>query len=179
VSVSEAPSDARRRFLKAATATIGGAIGAALVFPLLRVVLFPIRRRIVSAADAPIDVGPLDAVPAKGPPLKVPVVAAEVRDAWARGEAVVVGSAFLTRAADGTVRALSATCPHLGCAIGYDASDDTFRCPCHTSAFTRSGDKLSGPSKRGLDPLPVEIEGGRVHLRFVRYRPDVPEREPA
>lgn len=173
-----ATNDSRRGFLKAATAAIGGAIGVVLAYPLVRMVLFPVGRKVVSAADAPIDVAALDAVPTGGPPLKVALVAETVRDGWARGEGAVVGSAYLSKAADGTVTALSSACPHLGCAIAYQATDDTFRCPCHKSAFHRSGDKIEGPSKRGLDPLPVEIDGGRVKLRFVRYRPDVPDREP-
>jgi Rieske Fe-S protein len=179
VSADAEAGSSRRGFLKAATAALGAVVGAALAVPALRALLFPVGRRIVAAADGPIDVAAADAVPAGGPPLRVPIVAASARDAWGRGEAVVVGAAYLSRAADGSIAALSAACPHLGCAIAYEASDDTFRCPCHKSAFRRGGDKIEGPSKRGLDPLPVEIEGGRVKLRFVRYKPDVPEREPA
>jgi Rieske Fe-S protein len=171
--------DSRRGFLARVTVAIGGLVGAALAVPLVRMVLHPLDGDVVSTGDAPIDVGPVEQVPERGAPLRVPIVAASVRDAWSRGDAVVVGSAYLTRGADGKVTALSSACPHLGCAIAYREADDTFRCPCHKSAFARSGEKLDGPSKRGLDPLPVEVVDGRVKLRFVRYRPDVPEREPA
>jgi menaquinol-cytochrome c reductase iron-sulfur subunit len=179
VSVSDGPADSRRKFLKAATVAIGGTLGAVLAIPLVRMVLFPLGRKVVSSPDQPIDVAAAAAVPSSGPPLRVPIVASSVRDGWSRGEAVVVGSAYLSKAADGSITALSSACPHLGCAIAYQPTDDTFRCPCHKSAFSRAGDKLEGPSKRGLDPLPVEIDGDRVKLRFVRYRLDVPEREEA
>ena len=71
-------------------------------------------------------------------------------------ERVAVGSAWLRRDDQGKVIALSAQCPHLGCSIGYDGDGKRFRCPCHKSAFKPSGERESGPSRRGLDPLPVE-----------------------
>jgi Rieske Fe-S protein len=180
VSVAKGTDQPRRRFLKTVTVALGGAVSAVLAVPLLRAFLFPVGRKTVTTGTGTIDVGPLDRVPTAGAaPLKIPIVADAVRDGWARGEAVVVGAAYLSRAADGSVTALSSSCPHLGCSILYQSADDTFRCPCHKSGFSRTGEKITGPAKRGLDPLPVEVEGGRVKLRFVRYRLDVPEREPA
>lgn len=174
-----ANEESRRGFLKLATVAIGGAIGAVLSIPLVRMALYPMARKVVSTPTEPIDVIDEAAVPSEGPPLKVPIVATSVRDGWARGESVVVGSAYLSKGKDGKVLALSTACPHLGCAISYRESDDTFRCPCHRSGFARSGDKLEGPSKRGLDPLAAEVVDGRVKIRFVRYRPDIAEREEA
>jgi len=132
----------------------------------------------VRAARGPIDVAAVADVPASGAPLKVPIVASTGRDGWGRGDEVVVGAAYLARRGDGEILALSSACPHLGCSIDYEATDDTFRCPCHKSVFERSGDKRDGPSKRGLDPFEVEIDGDRVKVRFVRYRPDIAGREP-
>ena len=34
-----------------------------------------------------------------------------------------------------------------------------------------SGEKLEGPSKRGLDPLEAQEVEGRVQVRFARFRP--------
>jgi Rieske Fe-S protein len=176
--VPDAP-DSRRGFLKAATIAIGGTLGAVLAIPLFRVLVFPLGRKTVDGGSGElIDVAAADAVKRGAPPLKVPIVAASVRDGWARRDALVIGSAYLTRTRDDAIQALSSTCPHLGCPIAYEAKDDTFRCPCHKSAFARSGKRIDGPSKRGLDPLEVTVEGGRVKLRFVRYRQDVPGREP-
>jgi len=88
----------------------------------------------------------------------------------------VVGSVRLSRDANGRVVALTGECPHLGCQIRLDAGSGLFRRPCHKSAFTPGGERLSGPAKRGLDPLPVEEPGGRIRVRFVRYRADIAER---
>ena len=52
------------------------------------------------------------------------------------------------RDADGKpqVTAFTATCPHLGCAVEFNAADDQFECPCHESGFAKDGEKLFGPS---------------------------------
>lgn len=167
------PPANRRRFLEIATLAIGGAVGVVLAVPLVRYFLSPVGKKVVSAPDAAIDVCALSAVPADGKPVRVAVVSAAQRDAWSVRDKVAVGSAWLRREGDRVV-ALSAQCPHLGCAIGFDG--ESFRCPCHKSAFKVNGERESGPAKRGLDPLPVEVVGGRVHLRFLRFRPDVAER---
>ncbi len=171
---SATPPVNRRRFLEVATLALGGAVGLVLAVPLVRYFLFPVGRKVVSAPDGSIDVCALSAVPADGKPVQVAVVADAQRDAWSVRERVAVGSAWLRRDGAGKVIALSGQCPHLGCSVGFDG--DRFRCPCHKSAFKANGERESGPSKRGLDPLPVEVKGGRVHLRFLRFRPDVAER---
>ena len=171
---SATPPVNRRRFLEVATLALGGAVGLVLAVPLVRYFLFPVGRKVVSAPDGSIDVCALSAVPADGKPVQVAVVADAQRDAWSVRERVAVGSAWLRCDGAGKVIALSGQCPHLGCSVGFDG--DRFRCPCHKSAFKANGERESGPSKRGLDPLPVEVKGGRVHLRFLRFRPDVAER---
>jgi menaquinol-cytochrome c reductase iron-sulfur subunit len=177
--VTDRPADTRRGFLKAATLALGGTIGAVLAIPLVRYFLHPVGRRVVSSGDGPIDVAAESSLVAGGPPVKVPVVATSVRDGWATGADVVVGSAYLSKDADGKVTAFSAVCPHLGCAVAFRPGDGTFRCPCHKSVFGRDGHKQSGPSKRGLDPLPVTVEDGRVKLTYIRFKSDVPDREKA
>jgi Rieske Fe-S protein len=173
----ESAGSPRRGFLKAVTLAIGGAIGAVLGVPLLRIVLYPLGRRTVTSAAEPIDVAAAAAVVAGAPPLRVSVIARSVRDAWAVTPDVPLGAAWLARAADGELFAFSAVCPHLGCAVDFDAKKGSFACPCHESAFSPGGDRLAGPAKRGLDPLPVAEKDGRVLVTFKRYRTDVAERE--
>ncbi len=167
------PPASRRRFLEVATLALGGAASVVLAVPLVRYFLSPLGRKVVSSPDAPIDVCALSAVPADGKPVQVAVVSEAVRDAWVTRQRVAVGSAWLRREGSNVV-ALSAQCPHLGCAIGFDG--ERFRCPCHKSAFKVNGERESGPAKRSMDQLPVEVKGGRVRLRFIRFQPDVAER---
>jgi Rieske Fe-S protein len=41
---------------------------------------------------------------------------------------------------------LTRTCPHNGCRLNYNNSQDQFVCPCHASKFNLNGDCLSGPA---------------------------------
>lgn len=171
------PAPDRRRFLKIATCALGGGVGAAVVIPAARYVLYPVGRRTVTAAAEPIDAIALDAL---GPvPIKVPLVASSVRDAWATATDVALGAAWVRRDEQGKVHALSSVCPHLGCAVAFDPAAKEFKCPCHDSAFTAAGEKIRGPSERGLDPLDVAVDGNRVKITWVRYRVGGATREPA
>ncbi len=148
-----------------------------MLLPAARYVLYPIGRRTVTAAAEPIDAIALDAL---GPiPTRVPLIARSVRDAWSATVDVPLGAAWVRRDAQGQVHALSAVCPHLGCAIGFDGGAGEYRCPCHESAFAASGDRLRGPSERGLDPLATVVEGDRVKITWVRYRVGGAAREPS
>jgi Rieske Fe-S protein len=172
-----ADEQSRRRFLKVATVAIGGAIGAVMAVPLVRYLLYPIGRRTVSSAIEPVDVGAASAIATGAPPTRVTIRAASVRDAWSVSRDVPLGAAWLVRTESGELRAFSTVCPHLGCAVGYDEAAQKFQCPCHASAFATDGDKLGGPAKRGLDPLPLEERDGRVLVTYKRFRTDVKDRE--
>ena len=168
----------RRTFLKAVNVAIGGAIAAALAIPAIRFLIFPVRRKIVAGPDDFLPVGRVKAV--GGKPMRVEIVAPAQRDAWAKVEDVRLGAAWLVRDGQGGIRAFTTTCPHLGCAVDYDARSNDFRCPCHTSSFALSGERVSGPAKRGMDPLETRVDDdGRVLVRFRRFKPDIPEREDA
>jgi Rieske Fe-S protein len=172
-------SRTRRAFLKAATMAIGGTIGAVVAVPLVRYVLFPMGREVVSNSKEPIDVLDVAGLQPGAAPIRVQVNATRMRNAWAVADDVPMGSVWMRKTEAGEVQALSAVCPHLGCAVDFDQEAGVFKCPCHKSAFGVDGEKVSGPSKRGLDPLPVQVDEGRVKVTFVRYRADIAEREPA
>jgi Rieske Fe-S protein len=167
----------RRGFLKAATLAIGGAIGAVMTYPLVRYFFYPMGHKTVDSPEEPLDAIAVDALEVGAPPVRVTLTADEVRDGWAVSDNVPLGSAWVRRREDGEIEALSAACPHLGCAIDFDTDDNEFKCPCHKSAFSLNGDKKAGPAKRGLDPLPHTVVDGRVKLTWIRYRPDVSGRE--
>jgi menaquinol-cytochrome c reductase iron-sulfur subunit len=190
--ISNTPSNAgRRSFLSRLAA--GLVAGVLVVFPFAAgwgVLLHPLRRRTPAEKDEPLDMAgfvricPLESLPADGVPHEF-VVTADVADAWTRSPGQRIGSLFLTRAtADGEPRviAFTATCPHLGCAVEFDAADGRFECPCHESAFAKNGEKLFGPSLRGLDPLEVKLVGDagamEVWVEFQQFRAGIEERTP-
>jgi len=169
----------RRRFLKVATCAIGGGVGAALVAPALALLVDPATQVTVTGPTTPIDVGPADLFRVGEPPRKVDVIAPVVKDAWTSSRNVVLGAAFIQRTAGDQISALSAVCPHLGCAVGWDNAAQNFLCPCHDSRFSAEGARLTGPAERGLDALPLAIVEGRLQLTWVRYKLGQTAREPA
>ncbi|MDG4764547.1 FAD-dependent oxidoreductase [Solwaraspora sp. WMMD406] len=56
------------------------------------------------------------------------------------------------RDADGTLRAVSATCTHLGCLVAFNDAEQSWDCPCHGSRFAPDGTVLHGPATRPLEP---------------------------
>lgn len=41
-------------------------------------------------------------------------------------------------------------CPHLGCALKWNAAEHTWDCPCHGSRFTRDGKLIDNPATKDL-----------------------------
>jgi cytochrome b6-f complex iron-sulfur subunit len=71
------------------------------------------------------------------------------------------GRFFLVRLPEGFV-ALYWKCPHLGCTVPWEPSENRFHCPCHGSIYEASGERVSGPAPRPLDMMAVSITGGKV-----------------
>jgi Rieske Fe-S protein len=69
---------------------------------------------------------------------------------------------FLIRMSDGGFLALSITCSHLGCTVLWEDDKKQFICPCHSSAFDRTGNVINSPAPRPLDYYPVSINAGKV-----------------
>jgi len=60
---------------------------------------------------------------------------------------------LLANAFSSTVGLLTPTaprCPHLGCALKYNAQEHTWDCPCHGSRFTRDGQLIDNPATDDL-----------------------------
>jgi Rieske Fe-S protein len=175
--IEEPGAASRRRFLELATGCLGVGLGAALIIPAGRLALGVAGRQTVTSTAEPIDALAVEQVGAT--PIAVTLRAASVRDAWATTRDVPLGVAFVRKDAGGAIRALSGVCPHLGCTIGFDPAQGKYVCPCHDSLFALEGDRLTGPSKRGLDELPVTVLDGRVRILWVRYRLGTARKEPA
>lgn len=83
-----------------------------------------------------------------GPPMKRPLGDAA---RFAPGTTVFVDDAkvFVLADVDG-LRALSATCTHLGCTVRQDADGQGYTCPCHGSRYDAEGDVTVGPAPNSL-----------------------------
>ena len=58
---------------------------------------------------------------------------------------------------DGAVEAFEARCPHLGCIVEWNSTEQTFDCPCHGSRFDRRGQVINGPANVALKPADVPV----------------------
>jgi Rieske Fe-S protein len=86
------------------------------------------------------------------------VVSVPREQGWYRERAQDV--VFLTWDGKDEVRALSATCTHLGCRVRWDAEGSAFRCPCHGGAYDAKGAVSAGPPPRPLASLEARLQDG-------------------
>jgi glycine/D-amino acid oxidase-like deaminating enzyme/nitrite reductase/ring-hydroxylating ferredoxin subunit len=56
------------------------------------------------------------------------------------------------RDAEGRLHVRSAVCTHLGCLVHWNEVESSWDCPCHGSRFAPTGEVLTGPAMRGLEP---------------------------
>ena len=53
----------------------------------------------------------------------------------------------------GTVHKVSAVCPHLGCVVAWNSTEQTLDCPCHGSRFAANGQVYQGPANTNLSDV--------------------------
>jgi Rieske Fe-S protein len=157
----------RRDLLKLGAGAGAAGIAAGLAGPIGGAALGTVNKTTVDAGEDFLDVAALDELE-PGKPFRV-LLRADTQDAWTVFRDVELGAAFVVRDDQDRVTAFSTVCPHLGCVVDLDEKEHVFTCPCHDSAFALDGERLTGPSTRGLYPLQARVEGGRVQVRFVRY----------
>jgi Rieske Fe-S protein len=134
-------------FVNATLAVIGGGLSALLG-------VFALRPPNAAAAGRWVRAGTTAELKADEPMariLSVPRV-----NGWYRERARE--TVFLVWDGADTVRAMSATCTHLGCQVQWDGEGKKFKCPCHGGVYGPDGKVLSGPPPRGLDVVEARID---------------------
>jgi menaquinol-cytochrome c reductase iron-sulfur subunit len=171
-TASEPMAVTRRTFLASLIGATGACIGAVLALPIVRYVLYPIQ---ASAAGGKwSNVGDASEFAASRTPVRKTIELTQ-RDGWR--EVTSAHSVYVSRAEDGQLKVLSATCPHLGCSVAWKAAQDKFVCPCHGGEFNANGDHLFGPPPRGMDQLPIQIKDGKLLVQFQHFRSNAPTQE--
>lgn len=163
-----------RRSLLGLFLTIGssGFLGTILAVPILRSIFYPVYAK--AAGREWSDVGEVaEFSEAKCPVTKV--ISFTQRDGWR--EIVSTLPVYVNRLPNGELQALSAICPHMGCSVAWQASQNKFVCPCHGGQFAADGKHLVGPPPRGLDNLNTRMKDGKLQVRFEYFRPNVPDQE--
>ncbi|MDT8368316.1 MAG: Rieske (2Fe-2S) protein [Longimicrobiales bacterium] len=101
--------------------------------------------------------------------LRVPLGAIPVGGAFVR-----TGGAqplFVSLDAAGDPHAVSSRCTHRGCQV--EPAGERLVCPCHGSAFDRSGRVLEGPAEDPLERVPARIEGDDLVLDVAERGRDI------
>jgi Rieske Fe-S protein len=70
----------------------------------------------------------------------------------------------------------SAICPHAGCPIGLETGG--FFCGCHGSRWTTDGERIAGPTPRGLDQLPVRLRDNVLEVKYQKFKTGTATPEP-
>jgi Rieske Fe-S protein len=109
------------------------------------------------------DIGALKDVP-DGKPTKRDLVIQQ-NSGWARFNSL--RSVWIVKR-DQKTTVFSAACPHLGCTV--DATEKGFACPCHGSSWSLNGEKLGGPTPRGLDTLESRIDGDTLKVKYQDFK---------
>jgi nitrite reductase/ring-hydroxylating ferredoxin subunit len=67
----------------------------------------------------------------------------------------------------GDFLALSSVCPHLGCQVHWEATNNRYFCPCHNGVFTPEGKGVEGPPGDAGMELPryeLKVENGLLFV---------------
>lgn len=164
------PVGSRRSFLGVLLGLASTAVGAFLAVPVVRFLVSPLSG---AASSGWTVAGSLSESMASTVPVSRTLHLKE-RDGWRETDSSP--TVYLIRTGN-TVQALSAICPHLGCAVPWDAARKEFVCPCHAGVFAPDGTYRSGPPRRGMDTLETRVTGGNVMVRYQTFRPDVPNKQ--
>jgi cytochrome b6-f complex iron-sulfur subunit len=134
------PAPDRRRFINWFLGTSFGALIAAVIYPVIRYMSPP---RIPEPSTAQVEAGETNdpALLEKG--FKI----------------VRFGSdpVIVIRAGDNDFRALTATCTHLDCIVGYQKDQNRIWCNCHGGSYDLLGRNVGGPPPRPLTALKVNL----------------------
>lgn len=83
-------------------------------------------------------------------------------DGWYESEPELV--AWISKAEDGKIFALSPVCKHLGCTIFWNTKGRSeYDCPCHDARYSKDGKNIT-VANTPLDEYEVDVKDGFVYL---------------
>jgi len=148
----------RRDFMKAAIASIGGVIGAAIGLPAVAYIVGPALKK---EADTWIRLGSVSKIELDNPTLFKTTI--ETQTGWINAEEEFSAYVLTENGQDFTV--MSNVCTHLGCRVRWIAEKEGFFCPCHNAVFAKDGTVLDGPPPRPLDRFESKVEDGVLYVK--------------
>lgn len=141
MSETSTPTTSRRDFLKIAWGILGGIVVAEVA----GVTMAYLQPRLANGEfGSIIDAGLVD----NFPPNSVTHISN--------------GRFYIVRQGDGGLMAVYHRCTHLGCTVPWDANQNKFICPCHSSEFNMQGTVQNPPAPRPLDLFALSVIDGNV-----------------
>jgi Rieske Fe-S protein len=134
----------RRRFVNWLLGTSFGGMVLSVLYPVTRY-LIPPHVAEAAASSVTLGFGPADIAPGTAKIFKF-------------------GNrpALLVRTVAGELRALSATCTHLGCIVQYREDLGHIWCACHNGHFDLNGRNIAGPPPAPLETYLVRESGEQI-----------------
>ncbi len=135
----------RRRFLNWLGGSWLGALGASLLYPLLKSAIPPYRE-----------------------PDEVSLPLADFSDLPANSVKIFswgIKPGIIKRNEDGTLQAFVGVCTHLDCNVQYLPDQRKFFCACHNGWYDENGLNIGGPPPKPLRRLTLIIEGEKLVVR--------------
>ena len=134
----------RRRLLNLLLTLSGTAVGAAVLYPVVRY-LVPPEVEEATSNQVTLDFGPAEIGPNSGRIFRF-------------------GSrpGLLVRTPGGELRAFDATCTHLDCTVQYRDDISHIWCACHNGHYNLQGQPIKGPPPRSLPEYQVQVSGEEI-----------------
>jgi len=148
----------RRNFMKAAIASIGGLIGAAVGLPAIPYIMGPALQK---ESDSWLQLGSISKVELNTPTLFKKTI--ETQTGWINTEEEISVYVLTSNGQDYVV--MSNVCTHLACRVRWIPEKDSFFCPCHNGVFAKDGTVVAGPPPRPLDRFESKVEDGIIYIK--------------
>ena len=148
----------RRWLLLKLGIAFNGAVGLALVTPVIRYLLSPVKRD--AAYKSWVGLGPVEDFPLGE--TRIANFVNPFRRPWDGQTAGV--SCYVRRTSQQQFQVFAVNCAHLGCPVRWFPQSQLFMCPCHGGAYYADGARASGPPERGLFTYDYKIVNGQLQI---------------
>lgn len=148
----------RRWLLLKAGMALNGLVGLALAVPIVRYLLWPVRRD--SSYNSWVSLGAANDFPVGETRLTT------YKTPWTRawdGQTDKV-ACYVRREGGRQFTVFAINCAHLGCPVRWFPQSQLFMCPCHGGVYYADGSRASGPPERGLFTYDHKISGGQLQI---------------
>lgn len=156
----------RRQFLNYTLTGVGGFMAAGILMPMVRFAIDPVLKASASGGFIATSqkISELTAEP-----IRVDYTFDQI-DGWY--ESQVTNTAWVYKADDGKIVALSPVCKHLGCTVAWNTDKEhpeQFFCPCHNGRYTKNGVNVPGtPPIKPLDVYETQEKDGILYLGLLK-----------